>query len=45
MKKIENGKSAGIDDVCPDFIKYVPDEFILRYQNFSVKIFATRLMS
>ena len=25
MKKIKNGRSAGLDNIYPEFIKYIPD--------------------
>ena len=34
MKKIKNGKSAGLDDIYPEFIKYVPDELVLMITTF-----------
>ena len=37
-KKIKNGKSAGLDDIYPEFIKYVPDELILMMTTFFNKI-------
>ena len=38
MKKIKNGKSAGIDEIYPEFVKYVPDELILKITTFFNKI-------
>ena len=34
MKKIKNGKSAGLNDIYSEFIKYVPDELILMITTF-----------
>ena len=38
MKKIKNGKSAGLDGIYPEFIKYVPDELVLMITTFFNKI-------
>ena len=38
MKKIKNGKSAGLDDIYPEFNKYVPDELVLMVTTFFNKI-------
>ena len=38
MKKIKNGKSAGLDDIYPEFIKYFPDELVLMITTFFNKI-------
>ena len=36
--KIKNGKSAGLDDINPEFINYVPDERIHMITTFFNKI-------
>ena len=28
MKKMNNGKSAGLDNIYPEFIKFIPDSLI-----------------
>ena len=38
MKKIKNGKLAGLDDIYPEFMKYVPDELVLMITTFFNKI-------
>ena len=38
MKKIKNGKSAGLDGIYPEFIKYVPDELVLMITTFFNKV-------
>ena len=38
MKKTTNGKSAGLDDVYPELIKFAPDELILLITTFFKKI-------
>ena len=41
MKKVKNGKIAGLNDIYPDFIKYVADKFILMITTFFNKILDT----
>ena len=38
MKKNKNGKSAGLDDVYPEFIRFVPDELLLMITTFFNKV-------
>ena len=44
MKKIKNGKSAGLDDVYPEFVKFAPDELILMITTFFNNMFIIRIV-
>ena len=41
MKKIKNGKSSGLDNIYPEFIKYLPDSLINVITKFFDRILET----